>query len=165
VGLVHVHGVHAADAWWCGGGDQHALARRRPVRPALLADQDDGGDQWEVLSLPAIDTRLPLWPEWYPLERLEQIKAVLPARDWNALYQQNPIPDDGDYFKATGSASTTTLPPNLRMYGASDYAVTDGDGDYTEHGISASMRPAICTWPTGGASRQRPMSGSRASAT
>lgn len=103
----------------------------------LLAEQETGGDQWDVLSLPAINEQgEALWPEWYPLERLEQIKSVLPARDWNALYQQNPIPDDGDYFKADWFGEYEELPPNLRMYGASDYAVTDGDGDYTEHGIA-----------------------------
>ena len=103
----------------------------------LLADQEDGGDKWELLSLPAIDSAgNPLWPEWYPLERLEQIRSVLPARDWNALYQQNPIPDDGDYFKVGWFGEYDELPPNLRYYGASDYAVTDGDGDYTEHGIA-----------------------------
>lgn len=103
----------------------------------LLAEQEDGGDKWELLSLPAISPQgEPLWPEWYPLDRLEQIKSVLPARDWNALYQQNPIPDDGDYFKSAWFGEYDELPPNLRMYGASDYAVTDGDGDWTEHGIA-----------------------------
>lgn len=103
----------------------------------LLAEQQSGGDQWEVLSLPAIDTEgNPLWPAWYPIERLEQIRGVLPARDWNALYQQNPIPDDGDYFKSGWFGEYEDLPENLRMYGASDYAVTDGGGDYTEHGIA-----------------------------
>ena len=101
----------------------------------LLAEADRGGDKWEVLSLPAIKDGNALWPEWYPLERLEQIRSVLPARDWNALYQQNPIPDDGDYFKAAWFGEYDELPPNLRMYGASDYAVTDGGGDFTEHGV------------------------------
>ena len=102
----------------------------------LLAEQGNGGDQWELLSLPAIDdSGGALWPAWYPLERLEQIKSVLPARDWNALYQQNPIPDDGDYFKAGWFGEYDELPENLRMYGASDYAVTDGGGDFTEHGV------------------------------
>lgn len=101
----------------------------------LLEAQEHGGDKWEVLSLPAIKDNQPLWPEWYPLERLEQIRSVLPARDWNALYQQNPIPDDGDYFKSAWFGEYDELPQNLRMYGASDYAVTDGGGDYTEHGI------------------------------
>lgn len=103
----------------------------------LLAEQANGGDQWELLSLPAIDIGgNALWPEWYPLERLEQIRGVLPARDWNSLYQQNPIPDDGDYFKSGWFGEYDELPANLRMYGASDYAVTDGDGDFTEHGIA-----------------------------
>lgn len=101
----------------------------------LLAEMENGGDVWDVLSLPAISNNTPLWPEWYPLERLEQIRAVLPARDWNALYQQNPIPDDGDYFKAAWFGEYEELPQNLRYYGASDYAVTDGGGDYTEHGV------------------------------
>lgn len=103
----------------------------------LLEEQGKGGDQWEVLSLPAIDgDGAALWPEWYPLDRLEQIRAVLPARDWNALYQQNPIPDDGDYFKADWFGEYEKEPEGLKKFGASDYAVTDGAGDYTEHGIA-----------------------------
>jgi predicted phage terminase large subunit-like protein len=101
----------------------------------LLAEMEKDGDKWDVLSLPAISNGQPLWPEWYPIERLEQIRSVLPARDWNALYQQNPIPDDGDYFKAAWFGEYDELPPNLRYYGASDYAVTDGNGDFTEHGV------------------------------
>jgi predicted phage terminase large subunit-like protein len=101
----------------------------------LLAEQANGGDQWEVISLPAIGDEGALWPDWYPIDRLEQIRSVLPARDWNALYQQNPIPDDGDYFKAAWFSEYEELPEKLNMYGASDYAVTDGAGDYTEHGI------------------------------
>lgn len=103
----------------------------------LLAESEDEGDKWDVVSLPAIDQAgAALWPEWYPLDRLEQIKAVLPARDWNALYQQNPIPDDGDFFKADWFGEYDELPKNLRMYGASDYAVTADGGDYTEHGVA-----------------------------
>lgn len=101
----------------------------------LLFEQQDGGDKWDVLSLPAINGNEALWPEWYPIERLEQIRSVLPARDWNALYQQNPIPDDGDYFKAGWFSDYDELPDKLTIYGASDYAVTDGDGDFTEHGV------------------------------
>lgn len=103
----------------------------------LLAEAENGGDQWDVLSLPAIDENGgALWPAWYPLERLEQIRAVLPARDWNALYQQNPIPDDGDYFKADWFGEYDEAPDGLNVYGASDYAVTDKGGDYTEHGVA-----------------------------
>lgn len=102
----------------------------------LLSEQEHGGDQWEVLSLPAIQSDgTALWPEWYPMERLEQIRSVLPARDWNSLYQQNPIPDDGDYFKSDWFGEYESLPEHLTLFGASDYAVTDGGGDWTEHGV------------------------------
>jgi predicted phage terminase large subunit-like protein len=116
----------------------------------LLLESEGDGDKWELLSLPAIDKDgQPLWAEWYPLERLEQIRSVLPARDWNALYQQNPIPDDGDYFKADWFGEYEELPPNLRMYGASDYAVTADGGDYTELGIAgvdASNNLYVTDW-------------------
>ncbi|HET8730491.1 MAG TPA: phage terminase large subunit [Moraxellaceae bacterium] len=102
----------------------------------LLAEQERGGDKWGVLCLPAINGEgKALWPEWYPIERLQEIQAVLPARDWNALYQQNPIPDDGDYFKGDWFGEYDFPPKGLSVYGASDYAVTDGGGDYTEHGV------------------------------
>jgi predicted phage terminase large subunit-like protein len=116
----------------------------------LLREQEEGGDKWELLSLPAIDANgSALWPEWYSIERLEQIRSVLPSRDWNALYQQNPIPDDGDFFKTDWFGEYDELPANLRFYGASDYAVTDGDGDFTEHGIGgvdASGNLYIADW-------------------
>lgn len=101
----------------------------------LLFEQESGGDKWELLSLPAIANDVALWPEWYPLDKLEQIRSVLPARDWNALYQQEPIPDEGDYFKSAWFADYDELPDRLSVYGASDYAVTDSGGDFTEHGV------------------------------
>lgn len=116
----------------------------------LIEAQGDGGDQWDILSLPAINEQEEaLWPEWYSIDRLEQIRAVLPARDWNSLYQQNPIPDEGEYFKGAWFGEYETLPTGLRMYGASDYAVTDGAGDYTEHGVAgvdASGNLYIADW-------------------
>lgn len=102
----------------------------------LLAQQENGGDQWTVVSLPAINASGDaLWPEWYPIDRLRQIQSVLPARDWNSLYQQNPIPDDGDYFKANWFGEYDELPDELTFYGCSDYAVTDGGGDFTVHAV------------------------------
>lgn len=102
----------------------------------LLAEQENCGDKWEVLSLKAIDDDgSALWSDWYPIESLRKIQSVLPARDWNSLYQQNPIPDDGDYFKSAWIAEYDELPKNMAIFGASDYAVTSGGGDFTEHGI------------------------------
>jgi predicted phage terminase large subunit-like protein len=74
-----------------------------------------------------------LWPDWFTAEQVETAK--LDTRSWNALYQQRPATEEGDYFKAAWFATWAALPDNLIRYGASDYAVTEGGGDYTEHGI------------------------------
>lgn len=90
---------------------------------------------WVVLDLPAIDKAgNALWPEQYDIAALERIKRALPPRDWSALYQQTPTPDEGDYFKAEWfRAATQPARDQMRIYGASDYAVTADGGDYTVH--------------------------------
>lgn len=94
----------------------------------------DGG-QWEVLELPAIGQNYEaLWPEWYPIEALERIKATVGPREWSALYQQSPQPDEGTFFRREWFKTWKDL-PSLRYYGTSDYAVTDGGGDWTVHTI------------------------------
>ena len=50
-----------------------------------------GTDEWEVIEFPAImPSGKPLWPEFWPLEELEAIKAEIPVHKWEAQYQQNP---------------------------------------------------------------------------
>lgn len=91
---------------------------------------------WTLLNLPAIsDKGEPLWPEQYPIDALERIKRALPGRDWSALYQQRPQPDEGNFFKREWLPSWKDLPKHMTVYGTSDYAVTDGAGDYTVHRI------------------------------
>ena len=34
----------------------------------------------------------------YNVDALEQIRKAIGPRDWSALYQQNPVSDEGDYF-------------------------------------------------------------------
>jgi predicted phage terminase large subunit-like protein len=98
----------------------------------LLASEPD---QWDVLELPAIGTDgKALWPEWYDVPALERIKATVGPREWSALYQQRPQPDEGTFFQRAWFKEWETL-PTLRYYGTSDYAVTDGGGDYTVHRI------------------------------
>src|SRR5690606_1233486 len=75
--------------------------------------------------------------EQYPIDQLEKIKLAVGPRDWSALYQQRPSPETGDYFKREWVRTAASVPPRDQMmiYGASDYAVTSGGGDYTVHVI------------------------------
>jgi predicted phage terminase large subunit-like protein len=89
------------------------------------------GDQWTVLSLPALHPeRGALWPEWYDEAALLRIKDTIGPREWSALYQQQPQPDEGTFFKREWFQTWDKL-PTCRFYITSDFAVTDGGGDYT----------------------------------
>lgn len=103
-----------------------------------LLEQDgrvEEGGQWTVLDLPAINKAgEALWSEWYDIDALERIKATIGPREWSALYQQQPQPDEGTYFQRDWFKEWDKL-PSVRYYGTSDYAVTDGGGDYTVHRI------------------------------
>ncbi len=69
------------------------------------------GAQWEVLELPAIDAAgEALWPKWYDLPTLERIRRTIGPREWSALYQQRPAPDEGTYFQRGWFKSWTVLP-------------------------------------------------------
>lgn len=93
-------------------------------------------DEWTILELPAIDSNgAALWPEWYDVPQLERIRNSIGPREWSALYQQRPQPDEGTFFQRDWLQSWSDPPKSLNVYGTSDYAVTDGDGDYTVHRI------------------------------
>lgn len=76
------------------------------VAGRLLAEQERGGERWEILRLPmeaeegdilGRPVGAPLWPEWYTLEMREQAKRD--PRVWQALYQQSPRPAGGAEFR------------------------------------------------------------------
>ena len=104
----------------------------------LLAEQkrkeDDG--EWTVLDLPALsEAGEALWPEWFPLGALERIRNNAPPREWSALWQQRPQPDQGTFFQREWLREWKERPERLNVYGASDYAVSEGRGDYTVHQV------------------------------
>ena len=104
----------------------------------LLEAEAKGGKKWEKLILPAIMSNgQALWPDQFPLNVLEEIKQTIGPRDWSALYQQEPSPDEGTFFKREWFERHTKIDEPHHFYLASDYAVTDGDGDFTEHGVFA----------------------------
>lgn len=103
-------------------------------------------DEWHVVCLPALAEgndplgRAPGEPLWNDGDygygaQLLQLSTNTPPRTWSALYQQRPAPEEGDYFKADWLKTYNTAPPRaeMRVYGASDYAVSADGGDYTVH--------------------------------
>jgi predicted phage terminase large subunit-like protein len=106
---------------------------------------EEEGDRWRVIKLPMEATSAddplgrklgePLWPEWFNDQM--RVDAKRDPRVWSALYQQEPVPDTGDYFKSEWLLPVDNLPPreSLRVYGGSDYAVTSDGGDYTVHAV------------------------------
>jgi len=62
-------------------------------------------ENWTVLNLPAIcdeeddllgrEIGTPLWETDYPIETLDLIKETIGTREWNAQYQQRPLPAKG----------------------------------------------------------------------
>lgn len=81
-----------------------------------------------------------LWLEWFTekfWQETQRAQLLSDVRNWTALYQQRPAPEEGTFFKREWFRwyDPKNPPKHLNHYGASDYAVTDGDGDYTEHGM------------------------------
>lgn len=119
----------------------------------LIAAAKIGGDQWMTYKFPLIATADEyradgtlrrkagdsLHPERFPVAMCQQMKSTYYAgkqgRIWSALYQQNPVPDDGnlfkmDWFKKGFYDPTTTALPKARTYGiTTDFASSEGSGD------------------------------------
>jgi predicted phage terminase large subunit-like protein len=112
-----------------------------PTNPCYVAEE---AAQWKIINIPALageDDVLgrapgaPLWPDRFGVEYLMAFKRRNP-RGFNALYQQRPTPDDGDFFKADHIVEylPDDRPPleKLRVYMASDHAVaTKQENDRT----------------------------------
>lgn len=128
-------------------------------------DQGESRDKWEVVSLPALAEEGdplgrapgdPLWPEWFNRDALDRIRETITAKEgprfWSALYQQRPVEESGGFFKREWFnyygpeihhqieetlRSSNTSRHKFNFYGASDYAVSSDQGDYTVHIVAA----------------------------
>lgn len=101
------------------------------------------GVQFELIKLPAIAggddwlERQPgdyLWPERLPPDWYEKLRTTVGPRVWNALYQQDPIDDEGAMFPrdAWGWYGPRDLPPLTEVAIAVDSAFKEGVGsDYS----------------------------------
>ncbi|MPZ19555.1 MAG: phage terminase large subunit [Luteitalea sp.] len=113
--------------------------------PAVIADPDLAKALGLTLETPKNDLvraqfgdkpLVALWEDRHSLERLARAKR-LDKRGFSSLYMGQPSPEDGDYFRAADLVEydRDELPKNLRVYGASDHAVsTKQDRDFTVMG-------------------------------
>lgn len=102
-----------------------------------------GASRWTVLEMPALDPDgRALWPSWYDVAALAEIRETLGSRGWNALYQQRPSSAEGGLFKrAWFNRRWRELPELTMTIQAVDSAFKDGVGnDYS----------VIATWGTDG---------------
>jgi hypothetical protein len=124
-------GVHRGKAALSCGCKSHPA-----TAPTGSKEMERGGEQWEIVSLPAEAEAGDLlgrkqgewlWDDDYGYAAfLRHKKANQIPRNWSALYQQRPAPETGDYFKAEWFRTYVSEPPRgtLNVYGGSDYAVT-----------------------------------------
>lgn len=96
----------------------------------------EDADRWDLVEYPAIaieDEKYrkkgeALHEERYPLKNLLRLKRNMISRDWEALYQQRPVSQDGDYFRPGMFRyySPNELPPlsEMRIYAAGDLAIS-----------------------------------------
>lgn len=90
--------------------------------------------EWTILNLPALAEKgdmlgreegYPLWPAWYDLEKLVEIKKTMGSLWWAALYQQRPAPADGEVFQRNWIRYYKTLPVFTEVIQSWDMAFKD----------------------------------------
>jgi predicted phage terminase large subunit-like protein len=106
----------------------------------LLQDMSSGGDQWRVVSLPALcedpESDLlgrkegeALWPEWEDAAQLLRKRRVSGEREWISQYQQRPAPADGILFRVDALQVVAQPPRRVEsMVRAWDLAATEQTG-------------------------------------
>lgn len=106
----------------------------------ILADDPKG---WRIVHFPAIatgadwrETGEALWPDRFDRDALEGIKRTLGPRGFSALYQGNPIPEEGAMFKREWFRVSESAPSDItRTVRYWDLAATEArkgaDPDYT----------------------------------
>lgn len=82
-------------------GARKVLAMQRwhemDIAGFLKKEMQDGGERWHVIEYPAINEKgEALFPEWFSLEALTQIKNTIGSRAWSSQYQQQPNIEGGN---------------------------------------------------------------------
>lgn len=94
---------------------------RKSALHRIKAEQEAGilVPSWSVASFAAwlVDEGKPLWASRYKAKSEAELKAILQARDefdWQANFQQNPIPPEGIFFKRENICYWDKIPEDAR---------------------------------------------------
>jgi predicted phage terminase large subunit-like protein len=124
----------------------------------LLREQERDGDHWDVVIYPAEAEQdephrkkgEPLHAARYNSEALARIRRAVGPRDWQALYQQQPTSDEGDYFQKSHFRYYTPddQPPleELSKYTAWDLAIGKGQSNDWTVGITVGIDQQDKIW-------------------
>ena len=107
---------------------------------------EESEEEWDIVKVPSLAESddplgreegtplLPDGPNRRTKDELEQLRKRNP-NIFMAVHQQKPFSDEGGLFKPDDLRvySRNELPENITLYGASDFALTEGSGDYTVH--------------------------------
>lgn len=104
------------------------------------AEPPDGG--YELLREPGEAVH----PARYDVDALMRIKANLHPRVWSALYQQNPVPDEGMYFQKEYFRYAKSFPDmrHTRIYTAWDFAIGEKQTNDWTVGATLMQDQADC---------------------
>lgn len=156
-------GILVIETWWndddLAGRLQAAMAANPEADQFEIVKYPALSEAWEyrdeqtgeILRFPEEDpapdlTRTLLRPKdfclhegRYPTEALKKIRANLQPRIWSALYQQNPVPDEGMYFRREYFKYETQLPATqgLNIFTAWDFAI--GEKQVNDWTVGATL--------------------------
>ncbi len=109
----------------------------------LKKAEANGGDRWDVVSLPAIaeaDDPLgrkigeALWPQRFDVKALDRIRQQQGSYSFNAMYQQRPVAREGNVFKREWFENVVSrAPQGLSWARGYDLAVCLGSGGVKTH--------------------------------
>lgn len=78
---------------------------------------------WEYYNLPAMgDDDVPLLPDWFPAEKLQDIRETVGEYTWSSLYQGRPRARGGSLFENVHTYDA--LPVGARFTAGGDFAYT-----------------------------------------
>jgi predicted phage terminase large subunit-like protein len=108
-----------------------------------------GHENWVRIRLPAIAEegddmgRLigeALWPEHFTADDLARIQRTLGKRDWAALYQQRPVPEEGSVFKPEWFSRRYRMMPILADQIIQSWDTAFKKGDTTDFSVGTTWR-------------------------